>query len=185
MARRGDEFVNAAGGQRLIMRQTAADTGGALLEMEAIYAPGGQPPPVHAHPRQEERFTALHGAMRVRIDRREHRLVAGDVLVIPAGTPHTMWNDGDEEARLRWEVRPALRSEDFFARLYALAGTGGRPPLLALAALFGAHREEFRLSVAGQRLLFDVLGVLARTRGVRTRPAALASQGSRATSGRD
>src|SRR5688572_12340648 len=101
MVKCGDEYSIPSGGQRLIMRRTAADTGGEVLEMEAVYAPGGQPPPVHFHPQQEERFTQLAGAMRVRVAGREHHLKAAKVLVIPAGTPHTMWNDGDEEARFR------------------------------------------------------------------------------------
>ncbi|MFN8517005.1 MAG: cupin domain-containing protein [Chloroflexia bacterium] len=171
MATRGDEFINAAGGQRLTVRQTAADTGGALLQMEAVYAPGGKPPPIHAHPAQEERFSMLAGAMLVRIAGREHRLAAGAVLIIPAGTPHTMWNDGNGEARFRWEVRPALRSESFFAYLYALVGRGGRPPLLALAALFYAYRDEFRVTGMAHRLLFGALGVLARVRGTDFREA--------------
>ena len=161
MARRGDKLVNPAGGQRLTMRQTAADTAGGLLEMEAAYAPGGQPPPIHLHPRQEERFTALAGAMRVRVAGQERLLVAGETLVIPAGTPHTMWNDGEVEARLRWEVRPALQTETFFERLYGLAATG-RPSLPRLAALFRAHRAEFRLANPAQRLLFGLLAPFGR-----------------------
>lgn len=166
MAKRGDELVNPAGGQRLIMRQTAADTAGELLEMEAIYAPGGQHPPVHLHPHQEERFTALAGVMRVRVAGQERQLVAGETLVIPAGTAHTMWNDGDEEVRMRWEVRPALQTETFFENLYSLAGTG-RPNLLRLALLFRASRDEFRLASPFQRLLFSLLALIACLRGYR------------------
>lgn len=176
MAKRGDEYRNPGGGQRVVLRQTAADTDGALLEMEAIYAAGGQPPPPHAHPRQEERFTGLAGAMRVLIAGRAHQLKPGEVLVIPAGTPHTMWNDGDEEAQFRWETRPALRSEEFFEHLYGLAGNGGRPPLLSLAALFRAYRDEFRLTSAAHRLLFGVLGMLASWRGSDFRSAVAASE---------
>lgn len=171
MVKRGDVLVHAAGGQRLVMVQTAADTGGELLAMEASYAPGGQPPPVHHHPRQEERFTALAGAMRVRIAGRERQLLAGESLVIPPGTPHTMWNDGPVEARLRWEVRPALRTETFFARLYGLAAAG-RPGLPRLAAHFAAFREEFRLANPAQRLLFDLLAPFGRWRGGEMPPGA-------------
>jgi quercetin dioxygenase-like cupin family protein len=165
MTTSGGEFINAAGGQRLIIRQTAAETDGALLEMEAIYAQGEERPPAHLHPKQEERFTALAGTMRVQIAGRDHRLMAGDVLIISAGTPNTMWNDGDEEARFRWEVRPALRTERFFEHLYALAANRKRPPLLPLAALFRAYRDEFRLTGPAYKLLFGVLGALAWLRG--------------------
>jgi quercetin dioxygenase-like cupin family protein len=178
MATRGEEFSNLAGRQRLIIRQTAADTGGRLLEMEAIYAPDGASPPPHAHPRQEERFTMLSGAMQVRMAGRELLLEQGGVLVIPADTPHTMWNDGEEVARFRWEVRPALRTEDFFAHLYGLAGQNGGPPLLQLAALFRAYRDEFRLAKATHRLLFGVLGTLARWRGTEFRATPPASRQS-------
>jgi acyl-CoA thioesterase FadM len=46
MARAGDTLtIRGTGSQvekeRLIFRQTAAETGGALLEIEAHYAPGG------------------------------------------------------------------------------------------------------------------------------------------------
>ena len=36
------------------------------------------------------------------------------------GTPHQMTGDG--LARVRWQVRPALRTAEFFERLYSGAG---------------------------------------------------------------
>ena len=37
---------------------------------------------------------------------------------------HAFANDGDEEARLRVEVRPALRMEEMFAEVVAMAEAG-------------------------------------------------------------
>jgi len=37
-----------------------------LLELEAVYDPGGSPPPAHYHPSQDERFEVLAGAVRDR-----------------------------------------------------------------------------------------------------------------------
>ena len=43
----------------------------------------------------------------------------GEPFEVPAGKPHTMAADGP--TRTRWEVRPALRTAEFFERLH---GTG-------------------------------------------------------------
>jgi hypothetical protein len=41
---------------------------------------------------------------------------AGKAFEVPAGTPHQMAAEGP--TRTRWEVRPALRTAEFFERLY-------------------------------------------------------------------
>jgi quercetin dioxygenase-like cupin family protein len=105
------------------------------LEMEAAYGPEGLMPPEHAHPRQDERFEVLAGAVRTVIAGRERRYAAGEVFEVPAGTPHRMAGDGP--ARVRWEVRPALRTAEFFERLYG----GGDP-----TGLFEDFAEEIRLT---------------------------------------
>src|SRR2546423_792703 len=67
-------------------------------------APGSFPPE-HLHPRQEERFEVLEGAIRAIVDGAERRYHAGETFDVPAGTRHQM--TADEPSRLRWEVRPA------------------------------------------------------------------------------
>jgi quercetin dioxygenase-like cupin family protein len=105
------------------------------LEMEASYGPEGLMPPEPAHPRQDERFEVLDGAVRTVIAGDERRYAAGEVFEVPAGTPHRMAGDGP--ARVRWEVRPALRTAEFFERLYG----GGD-----LTGLFEEFAEEIRLT---------------------------------------
>lgn len=116
MAHAGQE-IEGFGGFRLRLIRTAAETDGELLEMEATY-PGGSPmPPMHLHPSQAEHFEVLEGAIRAVIDGVEHRYEAGDTIDVPPGTPHSM-APADGPARTRWEVRPALRTAEFFERLY-------------------------------------------------------------------
>jgi len=105
--------IEGPNGYRLRLVRTGED----VLEMEASYSGTGGWPPEHLHPKQGERFEVLEGAIRARIDGAEHRYEAGQIFEVPAGTPHTMAADGP--ARTRWEVRPALRTAEFFERLYS------------------------------------------------------------------
>ncbi|HEV2741880.1 MAG TPA: hypothetical protein VGV91_01855, partial [Rubrobacter sp.] len=64
MVEAGDALENPVSGQHLIVRNTARNTGGELLEVEAVYTkPTPSRPPVHHHPRQEERFEVLDGKL--------------------------------------------------------------------------------------------------------------------------
>jgi len=113
-----------------------------LLEMEANYAGRGDLPPDHYHPQQDEHFEVLEGAIRVVLDGEERRVEAGETLDIPAGTHHQMAGDGP--ARVKWEVRPALKTADFFERLY-----GGQVD--DWPAFFEEFREEVVFTPGSER----------------------------------
>lgn len=129
------QVLEGPGGFRLKLVKTGAETGGGLLEMEASYAGGGLPPE-HYHPSQVENFEVLEGAVKTTIDGEELRYAAGESFVVPAGTRHQMAGDGP--ALVRWEVRPALRTAEFFERLY-----GALDPETGDPATIGAILEEF------------------------------------------
>ena len=131
MAHAGQE-IEGFGGFRLRLLQTAAETEGELLEMEAHYPGDGPLPPEHLHPAQAERFEVLEGSVRALIGGAERHYMAGECFEVPAGTPHQMAAEGP--TRMRWQVRPALRTAEFFEGLY-----GG-----AAAADLAAFLEEFR-----------------------------------------
>ena len=87
-----------------------------LLVMEQSYEAGAEPPPPHFHPSQDEHFEVLEGSIALRVGH-EHRTVpAGESFDIPRGTVHTMGPAGGP-ARIRWEVRPALRTEQFLTEM--------------------------------------------------------------------
>src|SRR3954462_12832791 len=83
-----------------------------LLVMESTSDGKGGLPPLHLHPSQDERFTVHEGTVRAIIGGDELRYRAGDSFDVPARTPHTMASEGG--TRFRWEVRPALRTAEFF-----------------------------------------------------------------------
>jgi mannose-6-phosphate isomerase-like protein (cupin superfamily) len=171
----GDVIDNPAARMQLRLVRTAAETGGDLLEMEATYAPGSVEPLEHFHPRQDEHFEILAGIMEAEVGGERRTLTAGDVLDIPAGTVHAMWNAGGEESRVRWQTRPALRTEEFFrlvgrlAREGKLTPKGPRNPLLG-AAVMQDFRDEFRPTnppAPVQAVAFPVLAAVARITGQR------------------
>ena len=173
MAPAGDVIENKGARLRMRVLRSGAETNGELLELEATYAPGSVEPLEHLHPRQDERFEIVAGVMRTRIGGRERSVAAGETLDVPAGTVHAMWNDGDAEARVIWQTRPALRTEDFFRTVEALAeegkltARGPRNPLLG-ASLMQEFRDEFRLTTPPptlQAVLFPPLAALARLFG--------------------
>lgn len=164
-------------GERLILRKTTDETNGELLEMEASYNPNSSRPPLHYHPYQEERFQVLSGAFRVKVGEAEHTYHAGDAFTVPAGTPHWMHNVSNEEGRLLWQIRPAMKSQEFFATMWGLAAdektdADGVPGILQLAVILSAYRDEFRASSPPyfvQRLLFALLAPIGRLIGYQAR----------------
>ena len=167
MARSGEEIDNPVVGLSLRVVQTAADTGGRLLEMEATYRPSSIEPVVHFHPSQREHFEILEGRMMARIaDAPARELKAGDTVDVDAGVVHSMWNPGPEIARSRWETRPALRTEEFFETTFRLAREGktdekGVPGPLQVAVVASEFRDEFRTTSPPPAMQSVVLAVLA------------------------
>jgi quercetin dioxygenase-like cupin family protein len=88
-----------------------------LLQMEATYGGTGQFPPRHYHPSQDEHFEVLEGTVRTIVEGEERSYDAGETFDIPAGTVHQL--AADPPARLKWEVRPSLRTAEFFETVYS------------------------------------------------------------------
>jgi hypothetical protein len=97
----------------------------------------------------------------------------GDVVEVAPGVAHSFANAGDEEARLRVEVRPALAMEEMFAEVIAMARAGrmnrrGMPrnplDLALLARTYDQEAHAPFLSVGVQRLLLAPLLLAARRR---------------------
>jgi quercetin dioxygenase-like cupin family protein len=175
MARSGEEIHNPVAGLTLRFVQTAADTDGELLEMEATYEPSSIEPVEHFHPSQDEHFELLDGTLEAEIDGQRRELRAGDTLDVPARTPHAMWNACDRPATTRWQTRPALRTERFFETVFRLAREGkvsekGVPNPLQLGVIANAYRDEFRTTKppqALQALLLPPLALVGRLLGYR------------------
>ena len=169
----GQTLENPVTGERFTFTDTASSTNGELLAFDFALRPGGAVPIPHVHPIQTERFEVVAGRMRFRVGLRTVIAEPGDVIEVAPGVAHSFANAGDEEARLRVEVRPALAMEDMFAEVVAMAEAGrmnrrGMPRnLLDLAALARRYDQEAHaplMSVGVQRALLAPLVALARRR---------------------
>ena len=171
MAKSGDVLEMPELGGTVTFIRSAAETGGALVEVEVSGRSRGFLTQAHVHRHQTERFEVVAGRMRFRVGLRTVHAGPGDVVEVAPGVMHAFANDGDEEARLRVEVRPALRMEEMFAEVVAMAEAGrmtrrGLPRnLLDLATLARRYDQEAHapfLSVGVQRMLLAPLVLSAR-----------------------
>jgi quercetin dioxygenase-like cupin family protein len=173
----GETVENPVTGERFTFTHTAASTDGELLAFDFALRPGGSVPIPHVHPVQTERFEVTAGTMRFRVGLRTVIARPGDVVEVQPGVMHSFANAGEDEARLRVEVRPALAMEEMFADVVEMARAGrmtrrGLPrnvlDLALLARTYDAEAHAPLLGVRLQRVLLAPLVWLARARGADT-----------------
>jgi 1,2-diacylglycerol 3-beta-galactosyltransferase len=143
------EIYNPISGERIVIQQNAAQTGGRLLSFDLFLPPGGHVPARHVHPSQEERFTVLEGQMHFRLGHRRRKIVAGpgETVLVPPGTVHWFGNPGREISLARVEARPALRLQEAFEHTAAMEVVqrfpGVRTPRVSdLAAFLIEYQRE-------------------------------------------
>jgi quercetin dioxygenase-like cupin family protein len=141
----GLELVNPVAGTRTVFTATAESTGGDYVEIEMTYPPNSSPPPRHLHPSQDEHFTVLDGAMHATVGDDSRQISTGDVLEVPAGTPHQR-SATDAGAVLRWRTTPALRTGEMFCALWEAARDNDwSPDLMQLFEVIQRFDAEFCL----------------------------------------
>lgn len=161
MAQRDPDWASPS--TRTWVLRRAPDTAGELFEQRVEYAPGSPFPPPHFHPAQRELFEVEQGEMLYIVDGEDRRVAAGESLELPAGAVHKARNaSASEPSVVRWETRPALRSESFFATVAMLRDAGA----LERALLAQEYRDVFRMTgVRGAAV--PLLALLARLLGRR------------------
>ena len=174
MVNAGDVLEHPITRERIVFRQTARDTGGALAQADFYLPPGGFVAAEHIHPRQEERFEVISGTLRGKAAGKELTAGPGEKVVVPAGTPHVWWSTGDDELHALVELRPALSAEAFFETFFGLAQDGkvspktGLPNPLQMAVVMREHRELIVLARPArpvQTVLFGTLALIGRLLG--------------------
>ncbi len=111
-------IVNPATGEEITFLSETPE----LLVMHSAWTRPGRRAAPHVHPAIEERWEVLEGTAAFRIGDEETTCGPGESVVAPRGVPHLAWNPGEEQVRLRIEMRPALRWREFVERLFAAGG---------------------------------------------------------------
>jgi mannose-6-phosphate isomerase-like protein (cupin superfamily) len=83
----------------MTLKATGESTGGHLVLLENLTAPGGGPPP-HVHTREDEFFYVLDGAFEIRIGDEIHALGPGGFAYVPRGTVHNFRNTAATSSRI-------------------------------------------------------------------------------------
>ncbi|HEX6714792.1 MAG TPA: cupin domain-containing protein [Thermoleophilaceae bacterium] len=119
-----------------------------VLEIEAHYRGDAPLAQAHYHPSQDEHFEVKAGRIHAVIDGDELWYDEGERFEIPAGTSHQMAAEGPTV--LKWEIRPALRTAEFFERFYGYLDNGF-PEGTRAEDFLADYSDVFRLTGAGER----------------------------------
>jgi quercetin dioxygenase-like cupin family protein len=169
----GDVIEHPVTGERAVVRVGTVEAAGAYGVVDLYVRPRGAVVGEHWHPAMDEQFTVLRGRVDFRLAGQTRTAEPGREIHVPAGMRHDWWNAGDEDARVRVEVRPAARFEALMLNLLGLAQDGktnarGLPNLLQLALLVREFRDVIRFTrppQVVQAVLFAMLAPLARLVG--------------------
>src|SRR5919106_1634462 len=93
-------------GDTMTLKATGTTTGGNLVLLENLTAPGGGPPP-HVHTHEDEFFFVLDGTFEIRIGEDLLSLAAGGFPYVPRRTAHNSPNPGEPPSRLLVGFPPA------------------------------------------------------------------------------
>jgi quercetin dioxygenase-like cupin family protein len=96
----------------MTFKATGESTGGNLMLLENLTAPGGGPPP-HVHTGEDEFFYVLDGSFEIRIGDQLHAVGPGGFAYVPRGTVHSFRNTAKTPSRILVGFTPA-GMEGFF-----------------------------------------------------------------------
>ena len=83
----------------MTFKATGESTGGRLVLLENLTAPGGGPPP-HVHTREDEFFYVLDGTFEIRIGDEVHTVEPGGFAYVRRGTVHNFRNIAGTPGRI-------------------------------------------------------------------------------------
>ena len=111
-------------GQRITCLSNTVSTGGELLRFNFWMRGDASPPPLHVHPRQEERIEVVSGSVLSISGGVKRVLGPGATISTPPGEPHTVGPASQDAVEMIVEFRPSLGFERFVERTFALDRAG-------------------------------------------------------------
>ena len=101
--------------------------------------------PPHIHPTQDELIYMLEGRMDAMIDGKEFIATAGDLIKLPMGIPHGLFNKSDQTIKCLFWVTPTRKLYDLFWGIHSMKEQNP-PDVVALSA---KHEVNFLPPPAG------------------------------------
>src|SRR5262245_10891552 len=102
--------------------------------------PTGTFVPPHIHPTQDEFIYMLSGRFDLVLDGKEAVAEPGDLIRLPLGIPHGIFNKTDTDVKCLFWVSPTRRIYDLF---WALHNLGSTPDPAQVVAISAAHEVDF------------------------------------------
>jgi len=137
--------VGPAGGEviqlgpvRMRIMEDGGTTAHRLGIGEITLAPHANGPPQHRHARHDEGFYVVSGMVRFTVGRTSHDAVAGTLVMVPPGAPHTFANPGDDPAVMLDTFTPGLYVQ-YFRDLKDMIAAGGELTAAATVAVMDRY----------------------------------------------
>lgn len=96
--------------------------------------------PPHIHPTQDEFIYMLQGRMDFVLDGKDAFAEAGDLIRLPKGIPHGIFNKTDSDVKCFFWVAPSRRLFDLFWALHNLGSDANPADVVAVSA---KHEVDF------------------------------------------
>lgn len=122
-------------GQTYVPKQLTQD----CFSWHAALPPGTFVPP-HIHPDQDEYLYILEGRFDFILDGEEAVGEPGDLITLPRGVPHGIFNKSDQTIKTLFWVTPAQRLYDLFWALHNMGPAADPAEVVAVSA---AHAVDF------------------------------------------
>jgi mannose-6-phosphate isomerase-like protein (cupin superfamily) len=143
-------------GDTMTLKATGESTGGSLVLLENLTAPGGGPPP-HIHTREDEFWYVLTGTFEIRIGDEVHALGPGGFAYAPRGTVHNFRNTAETPSRVLVGFAPGGMDGFFRESGRPATDDGPAPPVdeaeiartMAAAPKYGVEAVAFDHSNGG------------------------------------
>ncbi len=92
----------------------------ASFAFDTLFPPGTFVPP-HVHPAQDEFVKVLDGRFELWVDGQTEHAATGDLIRLPRGIAHGIFNKSDTPVRALFWVSPALRLFELFSQIHNVA----------------------------------------------------------------
>jgi quercetin dioxygenase-like cupin family protein len=102
--------------------------------------PAGTFVPPHIHPTQDEFIYMLSGRFDLMLEGQDVIAEPGDLIRLPLGIPHGIFNKTDTDVKCLFWVSPSRRIYDLF---WALHNLGPTPDPAQVVAISAAHEVDF------------------------------------------